>query len=86
MDALGAETEGLAAGAFFFEEVTLARSLIPNLEADLTDLADFPAPTQFKKQDKFPSKIKYFYIKLTFYEDTYLTSWQMQRISLENLG
>ena len=56
MDALGAETEGLAAGAFFFEEVTLARSLIPNLEADLTDLADFPAPTQFK--NKISSLVK----------------------------
>ena len=57
MDALGAETEGLAAGAFFFlEDVTLARSLIPNMEADLTDLADFPAPTQFK--NKISSLVK----------------------------
>ena len=49
---MGADAEGLAAGAFFFEDVTLARSLIPNLEADLTDLADFPAPTQSKKKKK----------------------------------
>ena len=54
---MGADAEGLAAGAFFFfEDVTLARSLIPNMEADLTDLADFPAPTQFR--NKISSLVK----------------------------
>ena len=46
MGALRAEVEGLAAEVFLLEDLTLARSLIPNLEADLAVLADFPAPTQ----------------------------------------
>ncbi|KAJ0581951.1 hypothetical protein HanHA300_Chr04g0146901 [Helianthus annuus] len=53
MDALGAEAEGLAAEAFLLGDLTLVRSSIPNLEADLADLTDFPTPTQ-SKQDKFP--------------------------------
>ena len=54
MGALGAEAEGLAAEVFLLEDLTLARSSIPNKEADLAVLADFPAPTQ-SKQDKFPN-------------------------------
>ena len=53
MGNLGAEAEGLATEVFFLEDLTLASSSIPNLEADLADLAGFPAPTQ-SKQDKFP--------------------------------
>ena len=59
MGNLGAEAEGLAAEVFFFEDLTLARSSIPNKEADLADLADFPAPTQ-SKQDKSPNLFNIF--------------------------
>ena len=65
MGALRAEVEGLAAEIFLLEDLTLARSLIPNLEADLADLADFPAPTQSKNKissliDQTISHITYF--------------------------